>query len=90
MNSHKPWHVYSNLFAPHICPVLALAKYALSHPDILQDDCPLFPEKSQYDRFLKIFYKVINENEEEFGKLGVIKGDLGAHSPRKGAITLVA
>ena len=90
LNSHKPWHVYSNPFAPHICPVLALAKYALSHPDILQDDCPLFPGKSQYDRFLKIFYKVINENEEEFGKLGVKKGDLGAHSPRKGTITLVA
>jgi len=90
LNAEKPWHVYSYPFVPHLCPILALAKYALSHPDILQDGCPLFPGTSQYERFLKIFYNVIDENEEEFKKLGVKKVDLGAHSPRKGAITLVS
>ena len=67
-----------------------MAKYALSYPDILQDGCSFFPGTSQYECFLKIFYKVIDENEEEFKKLGVKRGDLGAHSPRKGAITLVS
>ena len=94
-NSEKPWHVYSNPFTPHLCPVLALAKYTLSHPDLLQDGCLLFPGTSQYERFLyerllKVFHKVIRENRTEFEEMGVKLGDLGAHSPRKGAITLVS
>ena len=54
LDSEKPWHVYSNPLVPHICPILALTKYTLSHPDLLQDGCPLFQGKLQYERFLKI------------------------------------
>ena len=88
--SDRPWHVYSNPNAPHLCPVLALAKYLLTHPDLLQEGSPLFPGGSQYERFVKIFHKVISKNKEEFEKLGVKPGDLGSHSTRKGSITLVS
>ena len=66
-----------------------LAKYLLTLPDLLQERSPLFPGDSQYERFVKIFHKVIRENKEEFEKLGVKPGDLGSHSARKGSITLV-
>ena len=66
-----------------------LAKYLLTHPDLLQEGSPLFPDDSQYERFIKSFHKVILENKEEFEKLGVKPGDLGSHSTRKGSITLV-
>lgn len=89
-NSENPWHVYSNPRAPHLCPVLALAKYVLSNPDILKQGCPLFPGMSQYERFRGIFNKVINKNQAVFRQLGVNPGDLGSHSTRKGAITLVS
>ena len=34
--SDRPWHVYSNPNSPHLCPVLAIAKYLLTHLDLLQ------------------------------------------------------
>ena len=48
--SDTPWHVYSNPFEPHICPVLALAKYLFSNPDIIKSKSTLFPGKDQYNR----------------------------------------
>src|SRR6056300_1469521 len=33
--SDTPWHIYSNPTSPALCPVLALARYLLSHPDII-------------------------------------------------------
>ena len=89
-NSEHPWHVYSNPRRPHLCPIVALAKYILANPDILKDGCPLFPGMSQYERFRGVFNKVINTHEEVFQQLGVSVGDLGSHSTRKGAITLVS
>ena len=68
---------------------MALAKYLLNHPDLLQEGSTLFPRDSQYERFVKVFHKVIRENKEEFEKLGVKPGDLGSHSTGKGSITLV-
>ena len=84
------WHVYSNPKSPVICPVLSMAKYLFAHPDILTTNSKLFPGNHQYERFLKIFHKVINDNIEEFQSLGVEKGTLGAHSVRKGSITMVS
>ena len=88
--ANDPWHVYSNLKNPKICPVLDLAKYFFSHPEILITNPKLFPGNYQYERFLKIFHRIINNNLEEFQSLGVEKGTLGSHSIRKGAITIVA
>ena len=56
-SSDKPWHVYSNPNSPHLFPVLCLAKYLLSHPDLLQDVSPIFPGDYQYERFINIFTK---------------------------------
>ena len=90
-NSDKPWHVYSNPEKPHCCPVLALCKYLFAHPDLISNpNSLLFPGTHQYSRFIRIFHKVLNQNNEEFEALGVLKGDLGSHSTRKGSITLVS
>ena len=67
-----------------------MAKYIFSNPDILTTNSPLFPGNCQYDIFLKIFHKVTKDNFERFQETGVEKLMLGAHSVRKGAITIVA
>ena len=89
-HSDTPWHVYSNPTQPTICPVLALAKYLLSNPDILKSGSPLFPGNDQYNRFIKAFHRIIHDNIQEFKALGVEENMLGSHSCRKGAITLVS
>ena len=62
--SDRPWHVYSNPNSPHICPVLDLAKYLLTHPDLLQEGSPLFPGNSQYERFVKKFTKLFSKTKK--------------------------
>jgi hypothetical protein len=44
----------------------------------------------QYDLFLKVFQKILEGNKDTFELLGAQPGDLGSHSTRKGAITLVS
>ena len=61
-NSGDPWHVYSNPKNPELCPVLSLAKYLISHTDLLNGKFPLFHGNNQYDRFIKIFHRVIHDN----------------------------
>ena len=89
-SNENPWHVYSNPNCPIICPMLALSKYLFANPDIIKTGEKLFPGKNQYSRFMNVFHKVIKSHEEEFYALGVSPGDLGSHSVRKGAISLVA
>ena len=76
--SGDPWQVYSNQKNPELCPVLALAKYLLSNPDLLNGNCPLFTGKNQYERFIKIFHRVIHENKETFYIIGVGGHTLGS------------
>ena len=85
-----PWHVYANPLEPHICPVLALAKYLITYPSVLSGKVPLFEGSDPYNRYTKIFSKVIKDNMDELRHLGVSEGDLGTHSSRKGVATLVA
>lgn len=85
-----PWHIYANPFKPHICPVLALARYLFTFPHIFKGKKSLFEGSNQYNRYSKIFMEVLAENEEEFKRLGVSYGDLGTHSARKGVGTLIA
>ena len=61
--SDRPWHVYSNPNSPHICPVLALAKYLLTHPDLLKEGSPLFPGDSQYEIFVKLFSQSYSQKQ---------------------------
>ena len=35
INMGEPWHIYCNSIEPAVCPVLALAKYVLSHPEVI-------------------------------------------------------
>ena len=85
-----PWHVYSNPLEPHICPVLALARYIFAFPEVLSSNSSLFQGKSQYNRYSKLFLAVVKENMHELEPLGVEEGDLGTHSCRKGVATMVA
>ena len=62
--SNDTWHVYSNPNNPTIFPVLNLAKYFFSHLDILTTNSKLFTGNHQYEIFLKIFRKIINDNIE--------------------------
>ena len=63
--------------------------YFFSCPDILTTNSKLFPGNHQYEIFLKIFHKIINDNLEEFQSIVVDKVTLGYQSVRKGAITIV-
>lgn len=85
-----PWHVYSNPLEPHICPVLSLARYIFTYPEVLSSGSPLFEGRRQYDRYSKIFHEVLTEHWDELHALGVREGDLGTHSCRKGVATMVA
>ena len=85
-----PWHVYSNPLEPHICPVLALARYIFAFPEVLSSNSSLFQGKSQYNRYSKLFLAFVKENMHELRPLGVEEGDLGTHSCRKGVATMVA
>ena len=49
--SNYPWHVYSNPENPTICHVFFLAKYFLSHPDILTTNSRLFQGNYQCEIF---------------------------------------
>ena len=43
-----------------------------------------------YDRFIKTFHRVIEDNIDDFKYLGVQEHTLGSHSCRKGGITLLS
>ena len=43
--SGDTWHVYSNPKNPEFCPVLALEKCLLSHPEILNGKLSSFTQK---------------------------------------------
>ena len=62
--ANDTWHVYLNPKNPKKFLVIALAKYFLSHPDILTTNSKLFPGNHQYQIFLNIFHKIINDNLE--------------------------
>ena len=62
--ANDPQRVYSNPNNPKNCPVLDLSKYLFSHPIILTTYSNLFPGNHQYEIFLNIFHRIINNNIE--------------------------
>jgi hypothetical protein len=82
-----PWHVFANPHEPSTCAFLAMARYVFSFPEVLRNNCPLFPGTDQYTRYCRIFAKVIEEHKVELKSLGVEPQDLGTHSTRKGVAT---
>ncbi|GFH55956.1 hypothetical protein CTEN210_12433 [Chaetoceros tenuissimus] len=85
-----PWHVYANPQKPHICPVLAFAKYIASFPEVLEEGHSLFEGSGQYRRYNDRFLHVLAELEAQLSNIGFEKGDLGTHSCRKGVGTMIA
>lgn len=86
-NVDHPWHVYSNPHCPQICTFLALARHLINCPKILEGRTVLFEGSDQYDRFNKIFLRIIKKNRARFVSLGMSPEDFGTHSIRKGAVT---
>ena len=90
------WHVYATPNSPSTCCHLALARYLFANPGILlnhdssRGPNKLFPGSNQYECFMKVFHRVMCNNEEAFQRVGVKPGDLGSHSTRKGACSLAA
>ena len=62
------------------------------NPLILNGQTQLFEGRSQYDRFIAVFWGIISspEHREEFASLGITPADFGTHSIRKGSTTHVA
>jgi hypothetical protein len=50
----------------------------------------LFPGSDQYGRFMDCLRRIVDNNREEFLKLGISPGDLGLHSARKGSCSLAS
>jgi hypothetical protein len=85
-----PWHIYANPLEPWKFPVLSLGRYLLKFSDSIKSNGSLFGGRSQYERYSKLFLKLIDEHDDELCQLGIEKGDLGTHSCRKGMATMVA
>jgi hypothetical protein len=87
-----PWHVwYANHYKRQMCPVLALARYMFMFPNVLSGNCALFEGKDQYNRYPKIFSRIVSKNmAATLESLGVKEGDLGTHSSCKGVATIFA
>ena len=98
-NADKEWHVYANPHKPHICPILALAKYVFSNPGTLcspyiDDGNKIFPGTRQYQGFMDSINRVVAVEAKDvtsaLSRLGIFPGLLGSHSARKGACTHVS
>jgi len=89
-NHVGPWHVYANPHQPWCCPVLSLARYLFSYPEVLKGDMPLFHGTSSYTRYHNLFSNLLHSLESELFDLGFYLEILGTHSCRKGVATLIA
>ena len=87
---HGPWHVYANPKNPHICPVLALARYIFCYPEVLKGDVPLFDGTSQYGRYAARMRDLYLDLELDLDDMGIEAANLGSHSARKGVGSMVA
>jgi hypothetical protein len=70
-NLDHPWHIYSTPNCPQICTFLLLARHLINCPKILEGNTVLFEGSDQYNRFNKIFLRIIKKHREEFVSLGV-------------------
>ena len=73
----RTWYVYVDPHKPHICPVLEIALYLFTYPELLVNKTLLFQGKSQYNEYSMIFLFLIKENLEHLKTLGVKEVNLG-------------
>jgi hypothetical protein len=81
-------HVYSNPNMPHLCAVLATAKYLATIPPSTEgaEQGMLFP-KASYERFRKYLELTVRKHAEDLNRMSIDAEDIGVHSIRKGAAT---
>ena len=89
--SKHPRAVYANPLNPWICPILSLGIFFLVH-HFNGENQKLFIGKAQYDRFVKLFHSMTNDDNfsEEMKRKGVNPRNTGTHSVRKGACRFVS
>lgn len=62
-----PKHIYSNPFAPHICPILALGLYFFSCPNVVasdvEEDASLLFKGSTYEYILTTLEYMMSLNK---------------------------
>lgn len=83
-NMH-PRHVYANPLMPHICPILALGVYLMTHS--FGEDNALFPGQKQYSRFSKLLDALVKCAPKSRSLESESFRIYGTHSFRKGAAT---
>lgn len=81
-----PRHIYANPLIPEICPMVAIGVYWLCF-EFQSDEKKFFSGHRQYDRFRKIFERLLTDSSDELQRFGVNIHDIGSHSIRKGAAT---
>ncbi|KAL7494346.1 hypothetical protein ACHAWT_003470 [Skeletonema menzelii] len=87
---HGPWHCFANPEKPHICLVLAFARYIFAFPEVLQEGKPLFPGTNQYTRYSSRMHDLFFEIKDDLYDIGIDWRELGTHSTRKGVGSMVA
>ena len=75
-----------NPHRPEICQVLALGKYLLANPQVIEGT-DLFNSSVPYHRFSKALRKCLEDNEQLFIGFSIDIDDIGMHSSRKWAGT---
>ena len=78
--------MYANPNDLTVCPILALARYVLSYPQVTHG-VKLFMSDGPYQIFSKVLRKVLEDNEQVFINMGVDIDTIGCHSALKGAAT---
>jgi hypothetical protein len=90
--SKHPRHIYPNPNDCLVCPVFALTLYLMCcfNAPLQGAGGRLFPGKTQYKRFSDSLARCLKEHELEVNNLGYHIKDIGTHSIRKGAASLIA
>jgi hypothetical protein len=68
---HGPWHCFANREKPHICLVLAFARYIFAFPECLQEGMPLFSCTNQYGRYSIRMHDLFSELNDDLYDLGI-------------------
>lgn len=87
-----PKHIYSNPLRPEVCPVLSLAVYLLTFPEIIKSGTFLFLGKLPYERYSKALAAFLKKTDvaAELKRRGLSATEIGSHSVRKGAASFVS
>lgn len=91
--SKDPRHVYANPLKPWICPILSMGIYLATKEHATGSKSKFFFDgDSQYSRFSDALKRVIREPdiEQMIKDRGINVKDIGTHSLRKGATTLLS